>query len=125
MAIVGLVALLLAAIGLYGVMAYSVTQRTQEIGVRMALGAQPGDVCGLVMRQGDHLALIGHRRRRAWPAGARPRPAAGMLYNVGLVDPVTFGTGGGRAGRRGGPGGNFVPAQRATRINPSAALRTE
>ena len=121
--IFGGVALLLAAIGIYGVLSYSVAQRTQEIGVRMALGASRGDVFGLVLRQGMRLAGIGILIGVVVSFGVT-RIVRSFLYNVTPTDPLSFiGTAIFLAVIAIFAG--YLPARRATAVDPIIALRAE
>jgi len=119
----GLLALLISAIGLFGVMSYSVSRRTHEIGIRLALGARPGNILRLIAGQELKLTLIG---LALGPAGAftLTRLMSPLLYGVSAVDPSTFilisllllcvallAC--------------WLPARRATRVDPLIALRCE
>src|SRR5204863_7001034 len=87
--VVGAMAMALAAIGLYGVIAYSVARRTREIGIRMALGAQPAEVLALIMKQGLMVAIVG-LIAGSLAAVVAVRFVAGALYGVGAADPVAW-----------------------------------
>jgi putative ABC transport system permease protein len=117
------IAALLAAIGIHGLLAFGVSQRVQEFGVRMAVGAQPSQVAGLVMRQGVRLALAGivpgvlfaylaARSLRALLAGVSPADPLTFAAVVGLVLVMTL-------------VGSLLPAWRALRVNPLMALRSD
>jgi predicted permease len=118
-----LAALLLAAIGLYGVTAYSVGQRTREFGLRLSLGAQPHEILGLVMRQGIRLAAVGLALGLAG-ALALTRALESLLYGIGASDPGTFVM---VACLLGGVAlaASYFPACRATQVDPVVALRSE
>jgi predicted permease len=116
-------ALLLAMAGIYGVMAYTVEQRTREFGVRMALGAQPSDVLSLVLRQGIMTIVIGVAAG-IFGAIALTRLMASLMYHTSATDPMTFA----------GVAllltfiallASYLPARRATRVDPVIALRYE
>jgi predicted permease len=117
------VALLLAAIGVYGLMSYSVEQRTQEIGIRMALGANRRTTMKLVLGEGARLAGIGLAIGLASAYGLT-RVLAGLLFGVKASDPWTFATAAAILAAV-TITATFVPARRATRVDPIRALRNE
>ena len=119
----GALGMLLAAIGLYGVIAFSVARRTREIGVRMALGAQPSRVLRLVMQQGLVLVAVGLAIGGLLAAGAS-QAIAGIIYQVSPLDPVAWGVATVALLVAAGAA-NLVPARRAMRVDPTTALRTE
>jgi len=118
-----LAALLLAAIGIYGVLAYSVTQRTREIGVRVALGAEPGTIIRLILSSGARMVMVGSLVGLA-AALALSGVLKSLLYGIGPRDPLTF---------LAAPVvlatvalmAAYLPARRASRVSPMEALRTE
>ena len=122
-ALLGGLALALATVGVYGVVAYSVTRRTHEIGVRMAIGATPAIVVRLVLSEGGRLAVSGVAVG-SLIAFAGARLMRGLLLEVSATDPLTF------AGVAVGLLGvallaSYIPARRATRVDPMIALRGE
>ncbi|MQA89129.1 MAG: FtsX-like permease family protein [Gemmatimonas sp.] len=115
--------LLLATVGIYGVMAASVRQRTREIGIRLALGAQVEEVRTLVMRQGMQIALFGSAIGIALALSAT-RVLRSMMFEISPTDPVTFVVV--TAGTLGAAAlASYVPARRASRVNPLDAVRAE
>jgi putative ABC transport system permease protein len=121
--IFGLIALTLAAIGIYGVMSYSVNQRTVEFGLRMALGARPSDVLGLVLRQGMLLVACGLLIGVVTALFAS-RLVGALLVGMSATDPATFGFISLLLAAVAALAG-YVPARRATRVDPMVALRYE
>jgi len=119
----GGLALGLAVIGLYGVKAYSVARRTREIGIRMALGAQPGMVLRLIMREGSVMLLSGLALGLLL-AAATGKILSGILFEVGAFDPPAFASAF-TVLAAATLLATWLPARRATRINPMVALRTE
>jgi predicted permease len=123
LSIFGMLALSLAAIGLYGVMAYSVSQRTRELGIRIAVGAKQGDVLKLVVGQGLMLGVVGIVAGLI-TALVVTRFSAHLLYGVSAVDPVTFAVIG-LLLLAVALVASYLPARRATKVDPMIALRTE
>jgi len=115
------VALMLALIGIYGVIAYSVAQRTQEVGIRRALGAQPADILRVIIRQGLLLTLAGIAIGLIG-ASALTRVMKAVLFHVSATDPATF-AGVALLFLLVALAASYIPARRATRIDPMAALR--
>lgn len=119
----GMLAIALAAIGLYGVVAYAVSQRTREIGIRMALGAATADVQWMVLGRGLRLTAIGLAIGLALSAGT-VRLLRGYLYGLSPFDPVAFG-GACLAWVAIAMLASWFPARRATRVDPLTALKWE
>jgi putative ABC transport system permease protein len=116
-------ALLLSVVGIYGVTAYSVAQRTHEIGIRMALGAQRSEVMGLVLRQGMALIVVGSLLGVAASLGLT-RFLGSLLFDVTPTDPTTFALVVALLIAVAALA-CWIPARRATRVDPMVALRYE
>jgi len=123
MTVFATVALLLAVLGVFGIMAYSVKQRRREIGVRMALGARRGDVMRLVVGQGVRLAVVGVALGLV-AALALGRALTGLLFGVRPADPLTLGAVASLLAAT-AVAASYLPARQAARVDPAAALRDE
>jgi ABC-type antimicrobial peptide transport system permease subunit len=119
----GALALLLAAVGLYGVIAYSVSLRTRELGVRVAIGARPRDVLLLVLGQGGRLALVGVGIGAMLAAGVG-KVLESLLYGVGAFDPLAYAVAATLL-LVVATAANLAPALQASRVDPLRALRSE
>jgi putative ABC transport system permease protein len=119
----GVLALALAAVGLYGVVSYSVTQRNREMGLRMALGAQQGAVLRMVIGEGMKLALAG-ALVGAMAAAFAGKAIASQLYGLRASDPASFAWAAAML-LAVAMIGAWIPARRATRVDPVVALREE
>ncbi len=123
MGVLGILALVLAAVGVYGVMAFTVEQRTYEIGIRMALGARRHDVVRLVLRSGLLLTGIGLLIGLPMALGTS-HLIGSLIFGIGTADPVTF-AGVGLILAAVAAAACWIPAQRAMRTDPIVALRYE
>ena len=119
----GLLALALACVGIYGIMAYTVTQRTNEIGIRLALGAKRGQICAMVLRESGFLAVMGVAVGVAVARGLG-RLVESLLYGVRAADPLSI-LGAAALLLTVAVGSGWVPARRASRLEPMSALRHE
>jgi predicted permease len=123
LAVFGALALLLAIIGVYGVLSYSVSQQTREIGIRMAMGARSGSVLSLIIGQGMRLAVVG-LMLGLLIAFATMRVLSSLLFGVSAHDPFTF-AGVSLILATAAILGCYIPARRAAKVNPITALRYE
>jgi putative ABC transport system permease protein len=123
MALFGGTALLLSCVGIYGVFSYAVNQRTREIGIRMALGQDPGSIRNQVLFEGARMTAIS-AALGVLVAMLLTRSVATLLYGVKAADPITFATMAGVL-MMAALAGCYVPARRATRVNPIDALKTD
>ena len=123
LAIAGAMALLLGIVGIYGVISYSVSQRTREIGIRMALGARQEELTGMFVRHGLVLAAVGVAFGLAG-AAAMTRLMSSLLFNVNAIDPATYG-GVSAVLALAAALASYLPSRRASGVDPVEALRSE
>jgi putative ABC transport system permease protein len=122
-AALGILGLILAVVGVYGVVSYSASQRTQEIGIRLALGAQPGQILRMVLRQGLTIVAVGVALGMLGAAGIS-RLVGGLLVGVGGTDPLTY-FGASLVLAMVAMSACYIPARRVTKVDPMTALHYE